>query len=120
MVRPDPPFHDPAPRGAPSHPPADAGALLRQLALATVALDAALDTFGTDPEPLRDAAEALDAFDLLERTVTGFVVPREVRRLVREARHHLRTEQLELARADAARAGSALERHLLPGRGGPH
>lgn len=87
--------------------------LFQQIVRAGSALDSALESFGTDPEALQEATEALDAFELLERTSVDVVVPREVRHHVKQAAHHLSTEHLELARAEVARAGNEFERRLL-------
>ena len=88
--------------------------LHHQIALASFALDRALDR-GRDgrSEEVREAREALEAFDLLERATTDVVVPREVRRRVRQAADALAADRLELARADLGRAGGELERWWL-------
>ena len=101
------------PRSRPSAAGLTARTLLQQLLRASAALDAALATAGDDSEALQEAREALEAFDLLERTATDVLVPRRVRRCLREAAHYIETDHIELARADVGRAGGELERHLL-------
>ena len=88
--------------------------LFHQIALASFALDRALGSAdGGRSEDVREAREALEAFDLLERVTTDVVVPREVRRRVRRAADSLAADHLELARADLGRAGGELERWWL-------
>ncbi|MBW3533636.1 MAG: hypothetical protein KY453_00240 [Gemmatimonadetes bacterium] len=84
--------------------------LFHQIALASFALDRALDSGDGRTEMVREARQALEAFDLLERVTTDVVVPREVRRRVRQAADSLDCDHLELARADLGRAGGELER----------
>lgn len=89
--------------------------LFHQIALASFALDRALGSGDGRSERVREAREALEAFDLLERVTTDVVVPREVRRRVRLAAESLDSDHLELARADLGRAGGELERWWLRG-----
>ena len=105
--------HESRSHTAPGSAGLTARTLFQQLVRASAALDQALEAVADAPEALQEAREALDAFELLERSATDLVVPREIRRRLREAVHYLETDHLELARADVGRAGSAFERYLL-------
>ncbi len=94
--------------------------LFHQIALASFAVDRALEDDPTldDGSPgrlerVREALDALEAFDVLERVSPDVVVPREVRRRVRLAAEFLASDHLELARADLGRAGGEMERRCL-------
>jgi hypothetical protein len=106
------PPHSSSPSSEPPSSGPTGRTLLHQLVRASAALDAALDATGDDPAALQEAREALEAFDLLERGATDVLVPREIRRRIREAAHYIDTDHIELARADVGRAGGELERFL--------
>jgi len=84
--------------------------LFNELSSASFALDAALQSSETREERVQEAREALEAFQLLERTPGPFTVPRKVRRRVEWALSELEGGKLELADSDVRWAGGLFEK----------
>lgn len=90
-----------------------ANLLHHELSFASMALNDALTKPVAREAKLREAREALEAFDLLQRASRDFFVPRDVRRRVRWALDALDGNHVELAHSDLNRAGGELERWMM-------
>jgi len=93
--------------------PSSVRTLVHELSSASFSLGAALASDETREERVREAREALEAFQLLERTPNPFVVPRRVRRRVEWALAQLERGNLELADADVRWAGGVFAKAML-------
>lgn len=87
--------------------------LRHELSSASFALDAAFKSKDGREERIRDAREALEAFQLLERIQDRFTVPRKVRKRVEWALSQLERGRLELADSDIRLAGGLFEQAVL-------
>jgi len=87
--------------------------LSHELSSASFALDAALRSEDAREDRVRDAREALEAFQLVERTPDQFAVPRKVRRRVEWALTELERGNLELADSDVRWAGGIFEKAVV-------
>src|SRR5687768_10853998 len=88
-------------------------ALFNELASASSALDAAFRSEDQREERVKEAREALEAFQILERTEAPFTVPRKVRRRVEYALDELQGGKLELADSDIRWAGGLFEKAVV-------
>jgi hypothetical protein len=76
-------------------------------------MDAAFRSEDHRDERVKEAREALEAFQLLERTETPFTVPRKVRQRVEWALTELDGGKLELADSDIRWAGGLFEKAVV-------
>jgi len=87
--------------------------LFHELTSASSALAAAFRSDGDRDERVREAREALEAFQLLERTEEHMTVPRKVSRRVAWALSELERGKLELADSDIRWAGGLFEKAVI-------